>query len=189
MAERSIPGQPMLWALAYLSISWLVFLSGTAASRDQCNIVRCTETYALVFWEVFYQLIWLVLLSYVAYTGQLTQHRMSLLVVLAPLLALLMSTSNVFVYNSSSADQALAAGAIMLSIGNLALMYILGLEGGVAFLTSELETDQPISDNPPSFPASRNPVYQQDPFQQQQRNSQVQMSQGSRKPIPASQRV
>lgn len=126
-------------------ISWIVFLSGVASAQQSCDnaditalqyavFPDCKTFYGYSWWAVFYQLGMMLILALLTVKDCVGEHRISFVGTLAPLTALTMSTSNTLLLLnsqsnfSSSEIRAAAAGAIMLSMYNLCIGYIVGLE-------------------------------------------------------------
>lgn len=110
--------------LLYLSVAWLVFLGGVAASQSSCsgtisfdtqgNVTSggdqeatlnfdstfgsysCTNAYGLSWWVCFYQLIVILITLGCTVKDQLSAHRVALVGILAPLTAILMEQANAF---------------------------------------------------------------------------------------------
>jgi hypothetical protein len=97
----------------------------------------CSNAYGLSWWVCFYQLIVMLITVGCTLKDEVATHKVSLVGVLAPLTAILMEQGNAFLklseQMSSSATNTAAAGAILLSMGDLVLIYYVGLqESGVA---------------------------------------------------------
>jgi len=146
----------------YLSISWLVFLGGIASSQSNCSgtiafqssnkttaesfdstfgTYSCSNAFGLSWWVCFYQLIVMCMAVVCSVKDQLATHKVALVGILAPLTALMMQQGNSFLKLSeemnSSATNTAAAGAILLSMGNLVLTYYIGLEDSGVVLAKQ----------------------------------------------------
>ena len=138
--------------IIYLSISWLVFLGGVASSQDNCSrgafqnssfgtayfgsAGSCSTVYGFPWWICFYQLFVICLWVFFTVRDILAAQKLALISCVAPLTALMMQSANNFIKLSSetnaSQQETAAAGAVMLSIGDLILGYIIGIaEDGI----------------------------------------------------------
>lgn len=133
--------------IIYLSVSWLVFLGGVASSQDQCtkeafqnssfatayfgSSGSCSTVYGFPWWICFYQLFIICLWVFFTLRDILASQKLALISCAAPLTALMMQSANNFIKLSTetnaSQQKTAAAGAVMLSIGDLVLGYIIGI--------------------------------------------------------------
>lgn len=80
---------------------------------------------------------------------ELATHKVSLVGILAPLTAILMEQGNAYLklseQMSSSATNTAAAGSILLSMGNLVLIYYIGLQESGVVLAKNFFPGRPTS--------------------------------------------
>lgn len=109
----------------------------------------CTNAYGFSWWVCFYQLFVTLIAIVCTAKDQLSTHKVALVGILAPLTAIVMEQANAFLKLagevSGSQTNTAAAGAILLSMGNLVLIYYIGLqEPGVA-MAKEFFPGRPVS--------------------------------------------
>ncbi|WPT13380.1 hypothetical protein PSENEW3_00001221 [Picochlorum sp. SENEW3] len=134
--------------LVYQCVSWLVFLGGVASSQDNCSSTdfeavrfnqtiyfgqsNCSTFFGFPWWICFYQLFFLIIAIFFTIRDELGEQKLPLIAILSPLTALMMNTANAFVKLAAEVGgnqtNTAAAGAIMLSMGNLVMSYYIGLQ-------------------------------------------------------------